>query len=42
MTVLQPGPTNSLTDLASIRVGHADRRGAGWMSHYGGLRVAHV
>lgn len=32
MTVLQPGPTNSLTDVAGIRVGHADRRGHGWLS----------
>jgi L-aspartate-alpha-decarboxylase len=32
MTVLQPGPTNSLTDVAGIRVGHADRRGSGWLS----------
>lgn len=32
MTVLQPGPTNSLTDVAGIQVGHADRRGAGWLS----------
>jgi len=26
------GPTNSLTDVAGIRVGHADRRGDGWLS----------
>jgi len=32
MTVLQPGPTNSLTDVAGIRVGHVDRRGDGWLS----------
>lgn len=32
MTVLRPGPTNSLTDVAGIRVGHADRRGDGWLS----------
>jgi L-aminopeptidase/D-esterase-like protein len=32
MIVLQPGPTNSLTDVAGIRVGHADRRGDGWLS----------
>ena len=32
MTVLQPGLTNSLTDVAGIRVGHADRRGDGWLS----------
>ena len=32
MNVLQTGPTNSLTDVAGIRVGHADRRGAGWLS----------
>ena len=31
-TGLQPGPTNSLTDVAGIRVGHADRRGDGWLS----------
>lgn len=27
-----PGPTSSLTDVAGIRVGHADRRGDGWLS----------
>ncbi len=27
-----PGPTNSLTDVPGIRVGHATRRGAGWLS----------
>ncbi|HZW43919.1 MAG TPA: P1 family peptidase, partial [Dermatophilaceae bacterium] len=32
MTALQPGPTNSLTDVAGIRVGHAARRGDGWLS----------
>jgi putative pantetheine hydrolase len=32
MTDLQPGPTNSLTDVAGIRVGHADRRIDGWLS----------
>lgn len=32
MTELHPGPTNSLTDVAGIRVGHADRRGEGWLS----------
>jgi len=32
MTELQPGPTNSLTDVAGIRVGHADRRAHGWLS----------
>ena len=32
MTILHPGPTNSLTDVAGIRVGHADRRGDGWLS----------
>ena len=32
MTILQPGPTNSLIDVAGIRVGHADRRGSGWLS----------
>jgi len=32
MTVLRPGPTNSLTDVPGIRVGHADRRTEGWLS----------
>src|ERR1017187_8435229 len=32
MSDLQPGPTNSLTDVAGIRVGHADRRVGGWLS----------
>src|ERR1035437_8727929 len=32
MTDLQPGPTNSLIDVAGIRVGHADRRVDGWLS----------
>jgi L-aminopeptidase/D-esterase-like protein len=32
MAVLHPGPTNSLTDVTGIRVGHADRRGDGWLS----------
>jgi len=32
MTDLQPGPTNSLTDVTGIRVGHADRRVDGWLS----------
>jgi putative pantetheine hydrolase len=32
MTDLQSGPTNSLTDVAGIRVGHADRRVDGWLS----------
>lgn len=32
MTDLRPGPTNSLIDVAGIRVGHADRRGSGWLS----------
>ena len=32
MTGLQPGPTNSLTDVAGIRVGHAGRRTDGWLS----------
>ena len=32
MTDLQPGPTNSLSDVAGIRVGHADRRAGGWLS----------
>lgn len=28
----RPGPTNSLTDVAGLRVGHASRRGAGWLT----------
>jgi L-aminopeptidase/D-esterase-like protein len=32
MTELQPGRTNSLTDVDGIRVGHADRRDDGWLS----------
>lgn len=32
MSDRQPGPTNSLTDVAGIRVGHADRRVGGWLS----------
>src|SRR5665811_2172100 len=32
MTILHPGPTNSLIDVAGIRVGHAARRGDGWLS----------
>ena len=32
MSYLQPGPTNSLSDVAGIRVGHADRRVDGWLS----------
>ena len=32
MTVLHRGPTNSLTDVNGIRVGHADRRGDGWLT----------
>jgi L-aminopeptidase/D-esterase-like protein len=32
MTDLQPGPTNSLADVAGVRVGHADRRVDGWLS----------
>ncbi|MEO6880128.1 MAG: P1 family peptidase [Mycobacteriaceae bacterium] len=31
MTV-QRGPTNSLTDVAGLRVGHASRRGDGWLT----------
>jgi len=26
------GPTNTLTDVSGLRVGHADRRGDGWLS----------
>ena len=29
---VRTGATNSLTDVAGIRVGHADRRGDGWLS----------
>ena len=29
---MRPGPTNSLTDVAGIRVGHATRREAGWLT----------
>ena len=32
MSDLRSGPTNSLTDVAGIRVGHADRRADGWLS----------
>jgi L-aminopeptidase/D-esterase-like protein len=32
MTDVRPGPTNSLVDVAGIRVGHATRRGDGWLS----------
>jgi putative pantetheine hydrolase len=32
MTEPQAGPTNSLTDVAGIRVGHAERRADGWLS----------
>ncbi|MFP5335376.1 MAG: P1 family peptidase [Actinomycetes bacterium] len=28
----RPGPTNSLTDVEGVRVGHAQRTGAGWLS----------
>ncbi len=28
----RPGPTNSLVDVAGVRVGHADRRGDGWLT----------
>jgi putative pantetheine hydrolase len=30
--VIRTGPTNTLTDVAGIRVGHADRIGDGWLS----------
>lgn len=30
--MIRPGPTNSLTDVAGIRVGHATRREAGWLT----------
>jgi L-aminopeptidase/D-esterase-like protein len=29
---MRPGPTNSLTDVAGLRVGHATRAGAGWLT----------
>ena len=29
---MRPGPTNGLTDVTGVRVGHATRRGAGWLS----------
>lgn len=29
---VQCGPTNSLTDVAGLRVGHASRRGDGWLT----------
>ena len=29
---MRPGPANSLTDVAGIRVGHATRREAGWLT----------
>jgi L-aminopeptidase/D-esterase-like protein len=29
---LRPGPANSLTDVAGLRVGHASRRGDGWLT----------
>jgi L-aminopeptidase/D-esterase-like protein len=29
---LQPGPTNSLTDVAGLRVGHSTRRDPGWLT----------
>lgn len=32
MTDLQPGPTNSVLDIAGIRVGHATRREPGWLT----------
>lgn len=32
MTQPQPGPTNSLVDVAGVRVGHAQRVGDGWLS----------
>ena len=30
--MLRPGPTNSLTDVAGLRVGHATRREPGWLT----------
>ena len=32
MTDLAPGPTNSITDVAGLRVGHATRREPGWLT----------
>ena len=32
MSGLRPGPTNSLLDVAGLRVGHAQRTGAGWLT----------
>lgn len=32
MTELRPGPTNSLHDVARLRVGHAHRLGEGWLT----------
>lgn len=29
---MRRGPTNTLTDVPGVRVGHADRRGGGWLS----------
>ncbi len=29
---ISPGPTNTLTDVPGLRVGHAQRRGDGWLS----------
>ena len=30
--MLRPGPSNSLTDVAGLRVGHATRREPGWLT----------
>jgi putative pantetheine hydrolase len=30
--VIRTGPTNTLTDVPGVRVGHAERRGDGWLS----------
>lgn len=32
MTSLRPGPTNSVRDVAGLRVGHAQRAGGGWLT----------
>ncbi|MFN8077976.1 MAG: P1 family peptidase [Kineosporiaceae bacterium] len=32
MSAVRPGRHNALTDVAGIRVGHADRRGDGWLT----------
>jgi L-aminopeptidase/D-esterase-like protein len=29
---LRPGPANALTDVTGLQIGHASRRGAGWLT----------